>query len=62
MTAPRLVVLLKSKTVWGAVLTSGAWFIQQPHHGVIEIVRALGMVLGAAGVRDAIQQCIEAKS
>jgi hypothetical protein len=50
----RLAVLLKSKTVWGAVLGAGAWLIGQPHVGVVEVMQAAGTVLSAAGVRDAI--------
>lgn len=49
----RLTTILKSKTVWGAVLTSAAWLYGQPHVGVVEVVQAAGPVLAAAGVRDA---------
>lgn len=55
----RLVVLLRSKTVWGAILASGAWLAQQPHLGIAEIVQALGMVLSAAGFRDAITKAMQ---
>lgn len=58
MTAQRLVVLLKSKTLWGAVFAAGAWLAQQPKIGVADCVQALGMVLSAAGVRDAITQSL----
>lgn len=59
MTLARLIVLVKSKTVWGAVFASGAWLAQQPHLGIAEIVQALGMVLSAAGVRDAITKAMQ---
>lgn len=57
----RLTILLRSKTVWGAVFTAGAWLAQQPKIGVAQVVQAVGMVLSAAGVRDAIQKMMEAK-
>jgi hypothetical protein len=50
----RLVIILKSKTFWGAVFAAGAWLIAQPHIGVAEIVQAVGTVVSAAGLRDAI--------
>lgn len=50
----RLLVLVRSKTVYGAVFAAAAWLMGQPHIGVGEIVQALGTVLSAAGVRDAI--------
>lgn len=58
----RLLVLLKSKTVWGAVFTAGAWLFGQPKITIADVIRAVGMVLSAAGVRDAIAQAVAAKS
>jgi hypothetical protein len=55
----RLLVLLRSKTVWGAVCAAGGWLAQQPKLGVAEYVQAVGMVLTAAGVRDAIEQAMK---
>lgn len=57
----RLLVLLKSKTVWGAVCTAGGWLASQPKIGIPELLQAGGMVLGAAGVRDAIAQAFKGK-
>lgn len=48
--------LLKSKLVWGAVLAAGAWLLNQPHIGIVEVVQALGGVIAAAGTRDAIRK------
>lgn len=48
--------LLRSKTVWGVVLGAGAWLVSQPVIGIIEVVQAIGMVVTAAGVRDAIKK------
>lgn len=50
----RLGVILKSKTMWGSILTAGAWLIGQPHVGGVEVLQALGGVVTAIGVRDAI--------
>jgi hypothetical protein len=55
----RLRVLLTSKTLWGAVFAAGSWLATQPKIGIAEIVQALGTVLSAAGVRDAITQATE---
>lgn len=60
MTVTRLVVLLKSKTVWGAVFAAAAHLAAQPHIGIADVVQACGMVLSAAGVRDAIAQALGA--
>lgn len=62
MTRARLKVLLRSKTVLGAVFSAGAWLVQQPHITVAAALQALGMVLTAAGVRDAIEQAITGPS
>lgn len=48
--------LLRSKTVWGVLLTAGAWLLQQPAIGVVEVIQAIGTVVAAAGVRDAIKK------
>lgn len=48
--------VLRSKTVWGAILSAGAWLLTQPAIGVVEVVQAVGAVLTAAGVRDAIKK------
>lgn len=58
--AARLVIILKSKTLWGAVFGAAAWLVSQPKIGIAEIVQALGTVLSAAGVRDAIAKATEA--
>jgi predicted phage tail protein len=50
----RIVTLLKSKTFWGALFAAGAWLAAQPHVGVVEIMQAVGTVMSAAGIRDAI--------
>lgn len=60
MTRTRLVVLLKSKTVWGSIIAALAWLIQQPTINAATAVQAFGMVLSAAGVRDAITQAFGA--
>lgn len=52
--AGRLLVLFKSKAVWGAIFAAAAWLASQPHVGLADVVQALGTVLSAAGVRDAI--------
>lgn len=46
--------LLKSKTVWGAILAAGAWVLNQPHVDPQTVITAVGTVLSAIGVRDAI--------
>lgn len=46
--------LLRSKTVWGAVLGAGAYLLQAPHIDLTTVTMALGTVLSAIGVRDAI--------
>ena len=50
----RVLVLLKSKTFWGAVCATGGWLVSQPHIGPTELLQAGGALLGAAGVRDSI--------
>jgi hypothetical protein len=50
----RLIIILKSKTFWGAVCAAGAWLAAQPHVGPVEIMQAAGTVISAAGIRDAI--------
>lgn len=46
--------LLTSKTVWGAVIAAASWLIQQPTIGIPEVIQAVGMVIAAIGVRQAI--------
>jgi hypothetical protein len=46
--------LLTSKTVWGAVIAAASWLVQQQTIGVPEVIQALGMVVAAIGVRQAI--------
>jgi hypothetical protein len=53
----RLGILLKSKTLWGSVLTAGAWLLhQQGGPSAVDVIQAVGGVITAAGVRDAIGQ------
>lgn len=52
----RIAVLLKSKSVWGAVAVAVSYLTGQDHIGVHEIVTAAGGVISAVGVRDAITQ------
>lgn len=52
----RFGILLKSKTLWGSIATAVAWLLAQPHVGGVEVVQAVGAVVTAAGVRDAIGQ------
>ena len=48
--------LLKSKTVWAAVAGTVAWLLKQPHIDVPTVVGAVSAIIGAAGVRDAIDK------
>jgi len=48
----RMIALLKSKTVWGALFAAVGWLLNQPQITVPEVITALGSVLSAAGVRD----------
>lgn len=50
----RIKTLLKSKTFWGAVVAAVAWTLKQPHIDATVILQALGAIVSAAGVRDAI--------
>ena len=59
--ANRIRLIVTSKTVWGVVLSTGAWLLSQPKITVAEIIQAIGMILSAAGVRDAIARAMEAK-
>lgn len=52
----RLGILLRSKTLWGSVLTAAAWLLSLPHVGAVEVAQAVGGVITAAGVRDAVAQ------
>lgn len=60
MTRNRFVVLCKSKAVWGVILASTGWLLQQPVISRATVLQALGMVLSAAGFRDAITQAFGA--
>jgi len=46
--------VLLSKTVWGAVFAALAGLLKVDHIGVLDILRAIGEVLMAIGIRDAI--------
>lgn len=50
----RLGIVLKSKTLWGSILGTGAWLLSQPHVGAVEVMQAVGGVVTAVGLRDAI--------
>lgn len=50
----RLILVLKSKTFWGALAAAVAWLVAQPHIGPFEVIQAAGTVVSAAGLRDAI--------
>lgn len=52
----RLVVLLKSKTVWGAVASAIGFLLTKDHVGAAEVVQAVGGVVTAVGVRDSISK------
>lgn len=52
--------LFRSKTVWGAVLVAAASVINAPAVTVSVIVKAVGTVLTAAGVRDALHKVEDA--
>lgn len=45
---------LKSKTVWGAILTAGAWILSQPHIDPVTVVQAIGSIVTVIGARSAI--------
>jgi hypothetical protein len=48
--------LLRSKLVWGAIISAGSWLISQPHIQITEVITALGAVISAVGARDAIRK------
>lgn len=50
----RIVTILKSKTVWGALAAAVSYLTAQPHVGLHQVVIAAGTVLSAVGIRDAI--------
>lgn len=52
----RIALLVKSKTVWGAVAGAVAYLTGLDHIGVHEAIQAAGPVIAAIGVRDAITQ------
>lgn len=61
MNRKRLLVLLKSKAVWGAVFAAGAWLVEQPVIDAASIIQAAGGILTAVGVRDSIEKLRLAK-
>lgn len=50
----RLAIVLKSKTFWGSILGAGAWLLNQPHVSPVDILQAVGGVVAAVGLRDAV--------
>lgn len=47
--------LLKSKTVWGAILGAGSFLLNSAHIDVATLGQAVGIILGAVGLRDAVE-------
>jgi hypothetical protein len=56
----RFLAIIKSKTVWGALLGAGSWLASQDHVGVVQVIQAGGTVLSAIGLRDSVTKTIEA--
>lgn len=54
--------LFRSKTVWGAIGLAVSQVLAAPVVTVSVIVQAVGTVLAAAGVRDALQKVQDASS
>lgn len=52
----KVLKLARSKTVIASVLGATAYLLKQPSIATPEILDAVGMVLGAAGVRDALSK------
>lgn len=52
----KILKLARSKTVIAAVLGAAAHLLNQPEIGAPEIIEAGSLVLGAAGVRDALDK------
>lgn len=52
----KILKLARSKTVIASVLGASAYLLKQPAIGSPEVLDAVGMVLGAAGVRDALSK------
>ena len=52
----RFAILLKSKTLWGSVATAAGWLLAQPHVSGIDVLQAVGGVVTAVGLRDAVGQ------
>ena len=48
--------LLRSKMVWGAIVSAGSWLLAQPHIQITEVLTAIGAVVTAVGARDAIRK------
>lgn len=53
--------LLRSKTVWGAVIGVVGWALNQPHIDLPTVVTGIGTILGAGGIRDALHKVEESK-
>jgi hypothetical protein len=56
MNRHRLVTILKSKTFWGSVATAVGVVLAAPVITTDVVLQAGGIVLGGAGIRDAITQ------
>lgn len=56
----RLLHLLTSKTVWGAVVGAGGYLSAQPHIGIGQVAIAAGGVLAAVGVKDNFVKVVQA--
>jgi hypothetical protein len=48
----RLLTLVKSKTVWGAIFAAIGWLAKQPQLTIPDVITAIGMILTGVGVRD----------
>ncbi len=48
--------LLKSKTVWGAVIGAVSWLIGRPEIAPTDVITAVGGIISAVGIRDAIRK------
>ena len=52
----KILKLARSKTVIAGVLGAAGYLLKQPSIGTPEILDAAGMVLGTAGLRDALSK------
>lgn len=48
----RLLAILKSKTVWGAIFATGGILVKQETIDPADLVAAIGAVLVAVGIKD----------